>query len=181
MDIERSFANQKIRKRNKDGGEKDMFRSMRRKQKQITESETKQLLRTERRGVLAVNGEEGYPYAIPVNYIYDEAHGKIYFHGAKAGYKFDALKKSDKVCFTVYGNERLEEGDWAPYLQSAVIFGRCHLVEDTVQTDAHVREVARKYYPNEEEIQKEMEKSGKAVQLYELTIEHMSGKQIQEK
>ena len=158
-----------------------MFRPMRRKQKQITEGETKQLLRTERRGVLAVNGDDGYPYAIPVNYIYDEEWEKIYFHGAKAGHKVDALKKNDKVCFTVYGNERLEEGDWAPYLQSAVIFGRCHLPEDADLTDAKVREVARKYYPDEEEIQKEMEKSGKAVQLYEITIEHMSGKQIQEK
>ena len=158
-----------------------MFRTMRRKQKQITESETKHLLRTERRGVLAVNGDDGYPYAIPVNYIYDEEQEKIFFHGAKAGHKIDALKKNDKVCFTVYGNERLEEGDWAPYLQSAVVFGRCHLPEDKDLTEAKVCEVARKYYPNEEEIQAEMDKSGKAVQLYEITIEHMSGKQIQEK
>ena len=158
-----------------------MFRPMRRKQKQITENETKQLLRTERRGVLAVNGDDGYPYAIPVNYIYDEVQKKIYFHGARAGHKVDALKKNDKVCFTVYGNERLEEGDWAPYLQSAVIFGRCHLVKDAALTEERVREVARKYYPNETEIEAEMEKSGKAVQLYEITIEHMSGKQIQEK
>lgn len=158
-----------------------MFRPMRRKQKQITESETKHLLRTERRGVLAVNGDDGYPYAIPVNYLYDEEQEKIFFHGAKAGHKIDALKKNDKVCFTVYGNERMEEGDWAPYLQSAVIFGRCHLVEDAALTEEKVCEVARKYYPNEEEIQTEVEKSGKAVQLYEITIEHMSGKQIQEK
>lgn len=158
-----------------------MFRPMRRKQKQIKESETKQLLRTERRGVLAVNGDDGYPYAIPVNYMYDEEQKKIYFHGARAGHKIDALKKNDKVCFTVYGNEQLEEGDWAPYLQSAVVFGRCHLSEDNVLTEIKVRELARKYYPNEEEIQAEMEKSGKAVQLYEITIEHMSGKQIQEK
>ena len=157
-----------------------MFRPMRRKQKQITESETKQLLRTERRGVLAVNGDDGYPYAIPVNYIYDEEQERIFFHGAKAGHKIDALKKNDKVCFTVYGNERVEE-DWAPYLQSAVIFGRCHLPEDTSLTETKVREVARKYYPDEAEIEIEMKKSGKAVQLYEITIEHMSGKQIQEK
>ena len=116
-----------------------MFRPMRRKQKQITEGETKQLLRTERRGVLAVNGDDGYPYAIPVNYIYDEEWEKIYFHGAKAGHKVDALKKNDKVCFTVYGNERLEEGDWAPYLQSAVIFGRCHLPEDADLMPKYVR------------------------------------------
>ena len=158
-----------------------MFRPMRRKQKEIAISEAKKLLMTERRGVLAVNGDDGYPYAIPVNYIYDKKEEKIYFHGAKAGHKVDALKKNDKVCFTVYGNERVEEGDWAPYLQSTVVFGRCHLIENAAVTEEKVRAVAGKYYPNEEEIEVEMQKSGKAVQLYEITIEHISGKQIQEK
>ena len=57
-----------------------------------------------------MNGDEGYPFAIPVNYYYDDAQGKIFIHGGKAGHKVDALKKDDKVCFTVYGNEAFEEG-----------------------------------------------------------------------
>lgn len=91
------------------------------------------------------------------------------------------LKKDDKVCFTVYGNEVREEGDWAPYLQSVVIFGRCHLIEDSGITEAKVRELAEKYYPTKEEIDAEIAADIKAVQLYEITIEHMSGKQIHEK
>ena len=82
-----------------------MFRPMRRKERAISDEEAKKLLLLERRGVLAVNGDEGYPYAIPVNYFYDREHGKIYFHGSRAGHKVDSLKKDDKVCFTVYGNE----------------------------------------------------------------------------
>lgn len=158
-----------------------MFRPMRRTNRAIPEEAAKELLFHARRGVLAVNGEDGYPFAIPVNYFYEKAAGKIYFHGAKSGQKVDALKRSDKVCFTVYGNEHSEPGDWAPYVQSTVVFGRCRLIEDPEMTESKVRELAMKYYPSSEEVEEEIRKSLKGVQLYEITIEHLTGKQVQEK
>ncbi len=91
------------------------------------------------------------------------------------------LKQNDKVCFTVYGNEHFEPGDWAPYVQSPVVFGRCHLIDDAAATEARVRELGMKYYPGKEEVEKEIALDIKAVQLYEITIEHLTGKQIQEK
>ena len=78
-----------------------MFRPMRRAKKAIPDEAAKRLLQTERRGVLAVNGDLGYPYAVPVNFLYDEAAGKLYFHGARAGHKADALRRDARVCFTV--------------------------------------------------------------------------------
>lgn len=108
-----------------------MFRPLRRKKRAITDEEARELLATCKRGVFAVNGDDGYPYAIPVNYFFDAEHDKIYFHGAKAGHKVDALKRDDKVCFTVYGNEWHKDGDWAPYVMSTVVFGRCRLANDT--------------------------------------------------
>ena len=158
-----------------------MFRPMRRTNRAIPEEAAKQLLEQSRRGVLAVNGDDGYPFAFPVNYFYDRENAKIYFHGAKTGQKVDALKKSDKVCFTAYGNEHFEPGDWAPYMQSTVVFGRCRLIEDAAVTEAKVRELAAKYYPSAEEIDVEVKKYIRAVQLYEITIEHLTGKQVQEK
>ena len=77
-----------------------MFRPVRRIKNALGEEATKEILRSARRGVLAVNGDGGYPYAIPINYLYDEEAGKIYFHGAKAGHKADSINKCDKVCFT---------------------------------------------------------------------------------
>ncbi|CRL37105.1 Predicted flavin-nucleotide-binding protein [Roseburia inulinivorans] len=158
-----------------------MFREMRRIKNKISEEDAKNLLANEKRGIFAVNGDDGYPYAIPVNYFYDRENEKIYFHGAKSGHKIDALKKDDKVCFTVYGNERYKEGDWEPYSQSTVVFGRCRLIEDAEITEARVRELALKYYPDKEEAEQELRKSIQAVQLYEITIEHLSGKQVHEK
>ena len=158
-----------------------MFRPLRRQKRAITEEEAKELLLREKRGVLAVNGDDGYPFAIPIDYYYDREQEKIFFHGAKVGHKVDSLKKSDKVCFTVYGNEHYEEGEWAPYVQSTVVFGRCHLIDDAAETEERVRELARKYYPSEEEIEAEIAKDIRAAQLYEISIEHLSGKQIKEK
>ena len=159
-----------------------MFRPLRRKRRGISLDAARDLLEHERRGVFAVNGDDGYPFAIPVNYFYDRAAERIYFHGAKAGHKVDALKRSDKVCFTVYGNEHFEEGEWAPYVQSTVVFGRCRLIEDAPEfVEQKVRELALKYYPSAEEVEREIAKDIKGVQLYEIEIEHLCGKQIQEK
>lgn len=89
-----------------------MFRAIRKKKNEIDAEAAKALLRSGRRGVLAVNGDDGYPYAIPINYVYDGDARKIYFHGARAGHKVDALRACDKVCFTVYGNETIREEAW---------------------------------------------------------------------
>ncbi len=156
-----------------------MFRPLRRSNREIENDKVIALLKNEKRGVLAVHGENDYPYAVPINYIYDENTNKIYFHGAGAGQKYDALMKDNKVCFTVYGNEQYKDGDWAPYMQSVVIFGKCNKVEEN-KLD-YLRLLARKYYPSDEEIEKEINLAGKIVQVFEITIDHICGKQIQEK
>lgn len=154
---------------------------MRRTKRTISDEDARGLLAEGRRATLAVNGDDGYPFAFPIDYRFDADANKIYFHGAKAGQKVDALRHSDKVCLTVMGNERLEDGEWAPYVQSVVVFGRCRLVDDTAKTEAEVRRLALKYYPSAEEVERELEKYLSAVQLYEIEIEHLTGKQVQEK
>lgn len=159
-----------------------MFRPLRRETRAIPDADAKKLLARERRGVLAVNGDDGYPFAVPVNYLYDEEAGKIYIHGAKTGHKVDALKRCDKVCFTVYGNEHTVPGEeWAPYVQSAIAFGHCALIDDYEQAATKIGRMAAKYYPNAEMVGEELAKSGKGMLLYEITIEHLTGKQIQER
>lgn len=156
-----------------------MFRPVRKKQNEMSAEATMELLTSARRGVLAVNGDDGYPYAIPINFLFDKENRKIYFHGSYAGHKADALKKCDKVCFTVFGNETVKDETWAPYVQSAVVFGRCHPVED--RDFALVKRFAMKYYPDEVTADAEIMRSGKAVRMYEIDIEHVSGKEVQER
>ena len=96
-----------------------MFRPVRKKANEISVEEAKKLLHEARRGVLAVSGDDGYPYAVPINYLYDEDAQEIIFHGSKVGHKVDALKRSDKVCFTVVSGESVEIEDeaWAPFFE----------------------------------------------------------------
>ena len=163
------------------GKENGMFREMRRKKNEISIDMAKQLLASSRRGVLAMNGDDGYPYAIPVNYLYDDKAQRIYFHGAKTGHKVDALRACDKVCFTVYGNETVRTESWAPFMQSVVVFGRCHLMDAGSEATQRLKQFAMKYYPSEQLVDEEIAHAGKAVQVFEIEIEHMSGKEIQER
>lgn len=158
-----------------------MFRAIRKKKNEISLEAAEQLLVKSRRGVLAVNGVEGYPYAFPINFFFDKEARKIYFHGAKAGHKIEALRACDKVCFTVYGNETIKEDVWAPFVQSVVVFGRCRLVENGPEALARLKQFAMKYYPEEQLVDEEIAKAGRAAQLFEIEIEHLSGKEVQEK
>ena len=158
-----------------------MFRPMRRPEKALSDEATRRLLLQARRGVLAVNGDDGYPYACPVNCLYDPSAGKIYFHGAARGHKADALRRCDKACFTVYGGETIKEEAWAPYMRSAVVFGRCRLPEYGEESMALLKRFAMKYYPEESMVDAEIADAGKAAQMYVIDIEHISGKEVQEK
>lgn len=158
-----------------------MFRPIRKKKNELPEADAKALLRASRRGVLAVCGDDGYPYALPINYFYDETCGKIYFHGAKTGHKSDAIDKCDKVCFTVVGKESVRAEAWAPFVRSVVVFGRCRKITDRGVADAKLTAFAAKYYPDEPTADAEIAASGAAVQMYELKIEHMTAKEVQEK
>lgn len=158
-----------------------MFRPIQKKKNEISTEAAQQLLLESRRGILAVNGTEGYPYAIPINYYFDPEARKIYFHGAKVGHKIEAIRACDKVCFTVYGNETVREEAWAPFVQSAVVFGRCRLVDSGPEALARLKQFAMKYYPDEQLADEEIASAGKAAQMFEIEIEHLSGKEVQER
>ena len=158
-----------------------MFREIRRKKNELNFEEVKVLLKTAKRGVLAINSEDGYPYGLPINYFYDEENNKIYFHSSKVGYKVDLLEKSNKVSFTVLGNEIIKEETWAPYVQSVIVFGKCHPIKDDNKALDAIYKFALKYYPNKETVDEEVKQAFKAVQMYEIEIEHARGKQAHER
>lgn len=158
-----------------------MFREIRKKRNMISDEEIQYLLCHARRGVLSVHGDHGYPYAIPMNYLYDCDEQCIYFHSSRIGHKVDALNVSDKVCFTVIGDALYDAEDWAPFVKSVVVFGRCYPIHDPELALKALTRFAMKYYPSEEMALNEVAVSGKAVQMFMLQIEHLSGKKIQEK
>lgn len=158
-----------------------MFRPMRRYKQEISREECLRILTEERRAVLAVQGDEGYPYAVPINYWYDEAEDAIYFHCSRQGHKLDAIRACDKVCFTVWNRGDQQEGDWSYFVTSVVIFGRAELLEDPALIAEKARSFGAKYIPTREELDEELARSLSRVQIVRIRPEHMSGKLVHEK
>ncbi|MCH5291908.1 MAG: pyridoxamine 5'-phosphate oxidase family protein [Treponema sp.] len=155
-----------------------MFRKMRRNKQQLSDQECVELLKQEPRGVLALLGDDGYPYTVPMDFFYDE--GKLYFHCAKEGHKIDAIKKCGKASFCVMDKGFRRQDEWALNIKSVVAFGRIRLVEDRKETMARVRQLGNKYNPSPEAVEKELERTADIVQCLEFQIEHMTGKLVNE-
>lgn len=158
-----------------------VIRSMRRFKQALPLDACKEVLKNGRRGVLSIIGDDGYPYGVPINYVYDEKENALYFHGAKEGHKIDAIKKSGKVCFTVFDEDYKEDGDWAYYVKSVIVFGRAKVVEDEKETLRMTRLIGLKYYPTVKEVDAILERTRGRVQGVRVDVEKMTGKLVHEK
>ena len=157
-----------------------MFREMLRKKQALSREECIRILTQEPRGVLAVHGEEGYPYAIPMNHWYDPEAGTLFFHSGKQGHKMNALAANSKVSFCVYDSGRREEGDWALNIRSVVVFGRVRPVEDAARAEKAVRLLCEKYTDDQNYVEKEMAEAFARTAFFEIEIDHMTGKLVRE-
>ena len=155
-----------------------MFRPMRRFKQALSQEECDQVLREAPRGVLAVHGEDGYPYAFPMDFVYID--GKLYFHCAQEGHKIDALNADDRVSFCVMDEGFRRDGEWALNIKSVVLFGRVKTVTDPDLALRANRQLGLKYYPTAEEVEIEIEKDFHRVRILELTVDHMTGKLVNE-
>lgn len=156
-----------------------MFRKMRRFRQELPEEKCLEILRKEPRGVLAVSGEDGYPYALPINYLYDE--GKIFFHCAREGHKMDAILRDSRVSFCVYDSGYRTPEKRGLNISSVIVFGRLMPVGDHGKAMEKLEKLGLKYFPDDPEyIAYEIGKNGNKVRILELTIDHMTGKLVNE-
>ena len=157
-----------------------MFREMRRFKQQISEGKCIQILKEQPRGVLSMIGENGYPYGIPLDHWYSEEDHKLYFHCAKVGHKIDAISACDKVSYCVMDEGYRKDGEWALNINSVVVFGRIRIVKDELKKKEICTNLLRKFTDDEEYIQRELTNAFPRVCCLELTIEHMTGKLVNE-
>lgn len=158
--------------------ENTRFRSMRRFKQQLSLEECESILKQAYRGFLSVNGEEGYPYTIPVNFVYADHH--LYFHSALNGHKIDAIKKCAKACFTVIDKPVKEENDWWFHVRSVICFGQIHILEDEEHRMEKLRLLGGKYFPEGYDIPAELKQNGPRTLVLDFSIEHITGKQVKE-
>jgi len=157
-----------------------MFRELVRKKQQISQEECIQILKNEKRGVLSVHGDNGYPYGMPLNHYYCEEDGKLYFHSGMTGHKIDALRQNSKVSYCIYDEGYRKEGEWALNIRSVILFGRIEFLEDREKIYEISRKLSYKFTDDTAYIEREIEHSGPRTLMFALTIEHMTGKLVNE-
>lgn len=157
------------------------FRPLLRKNQQLNKEECIKLLQTEKRAVLSVIGDNGYPYGVPINHYYSDEDGHIYIHGGCYGHRVDAVRKNNKISLCVYNQGELSEDGWSYIVKSVIVFGKAIEVEDKAKIARISTELSRKFMENEEEIQKEVTKDLHRTLLLEIIPENITGKIVREK
>lgn len=157
-------------------GRNFMFREMRRSRQALSEAECIEILDRNTAGVLGVNGDDGYPYTVPVSYIYKD--GKIFFHGARIGHKIESILRSDKVSFCVIDQDKVVPEELTTYFRSVICFGRARLLEDEDEIRSCARLIGTKYSKGyEAKSEASLARKIHVLGCVEITIEHMTGKQ----
>lgn len=157
-----------------------MFRDLTRKKQQLESAECIRILESETRGVLSVQGDDGYPYGVPMNHFYNPEDGCIYFHCGNAGHRVDALRRADKVSYCVCDRGHRNPGEWAWTVRSVIIFGRAALLDDRETVSDITAKLSRRFTQDEAYIAREIAEHAHRTLLIRLTPEHMTGKTITE-
>ena len=154
-----------------------MFREMRRKRQKLSKEECDNILHGGTSGVLALHGDDGYPYAVPISYVY--TGDKIWFHSAKTGHKIDAVLRDAKASFCVIDQDMVMPEKYTTYFRSVIAFGTVRILEDEDEKRAAIEKLAVRYAPEDSEQNRSrvIEQEWAPLCMLEMEIEHLSGKQ----
>ena len=157
-----------------------MFRPMRRSRQALGIDACKEVLSRGTSGVLALLGDGGWPYAVPMSYAFDGEN--LYFHCAREGHKLDAIRREARASFCVVDRDEVVPAEYTTYFRSAIAFGRVRVIEDEAQKRAAIELLARRYFPQDsaENRHRAIEREWAGLCMLEMDIEHMSGKEAKE-
>ncbi|MCR1949820.1 pyridoxamine 5'-phosphate oxidase family protein [Clostridium sp. DSM 100503] len=151
-----------------------MFKEIRRKDRKIETSEAIDILKKCEYGILSTVDENGYPYGVPLSYVY--ANNAIYFHSAVEGHKLENIKNNDKVSFCVVGQTDLLPDKFSTKYESVIIFGRAKELFQDEKNEAFL-ELINKYSKDYIEKGKGYIKNASAkTKVIKLSIDYISGK-----
>lgn len=151
-----------------------MFKEMRRKDRELEITEAIELLKNCDYGIVSTVGENGYPYGVPVSYVY--INNSIYFHCAVDGHKLDNLIHNNKVSFCVVGQTCILPDKFSTNYESVIMFGIANEVFDN-EKNTILLEILNKYSPDYIEKGKAyISNSSTKTKVIKISIEHISGK-----
>lgn len=154
-----------------------MFREMRRKRQALPLDECIDILNRGTSGVLALYGDNDYPYAVPISYVYDGE--KLYFHCAKTGHKIDAVNKNPKASFCVIDQDCIVPEEYTTYFRSVIAFGEIHIIDSEQYKYTAIEKLAVKYAPQDSIAHRNqaIDREWAPLCMLEMTIAHLTGKE----
>lgn len=151
-----------------------MFKEMRRKNRELSEDEARELLKGGDYGILSTAGENGYAYGIPLNYAYME--NAIYFHCALEGAKLDNIAYNNKVSFCVVGKTAPLPEKFSYSFESVVAFGEARKVEGEEKYKALLALVEKYSGAYMEKGKDYINNDAPKTAVFKISIEHITGK-----
>jgi len=157
-----------------------MFRELTRKKQALSQEACIDLLKQQKRGVLSVLGDDGYPYGVPLNYWYDPAHGRLYFHSGKTGHKIDAIKRHNKVSFCVTDQGTKRPDHWSLDFNSVVVFGWVQWIDEPAEIAEICAKLSAQFTHDQAYIEQEIRNFGAKTICFALVPEQICGKRVNE-
>lgn len=148
--------------------------NMRRFKQELPPEESARILNTGRYCVVAVSGDDDYPYAVPVNYVY--SGNAIYLHSAAQGHKIDALRRNAKCSLCIVDKDDIVPEEFTSYFRSVIVFGTAHFVESADEKVTALRSLAEKYSPGIDP-EAEISRFIKSVCIIRIDIDSITGKE----
>ena len=153
-----------------------MTRPMRRIRQQLEQAACEEVLNRCTSGVLALSGDEGWPYAVPLSYVW--AEGKLIFHGAKEGHKLDAMRREPRASFCVVDADEIVPERYTTHYRSVICFGRMRVVEEPEEMRRLTMLLGEKYWPgHSKEGAAEIDGAMSRLCVFVMDVEEMTGKQ----
>ncbi len=151
-----------------------MVNEMRRKDREIFNEDIEDVLFNGEYGTLATIGEDGYPYIVPLNYVYYNKF--LYFHCAKEGYKLQNIERNAKVSFCVVTSTEVMPSEFSTKYKSVIVCGATGEVTDDLK-ETILMKFIEKYSPGfSDEGKKYIEKAINSVKVMRINIQHITGK-----
>lgn len=147
---------------------------MRRFRQGLPANEVERILRNGKYCVMAVSGDDDYPYAVPVNYVYDGT--SVYIHSAVQGHKIDALRHNSRCSLCIVDKDDVIPEEFTSYFRSVIVFGKAHFMETTDEKIASLRLLGNKYSPGIDP-DAEIARSIKTVCIVRVDIDSVTGKE----
>lgn len=141
---------------------------MRRKDREMDRAFALALIDKSEYGVLSVIDTDGHPYGLPLSIVRKDDN--LYFHSAKSGKKVESFTRGKEVSVTFVGEVKVPElysdEELKSFLtdkakgsslaskvftteyESAIVFGRIYLVENSDEATEALRLLCEKYTPS---------------------------------